>query len=156
MKGCLLGVSKLVIGVTLALFLLSLAGVATARYFMARLSVLPPRPAFSNDNPSGSAPPTSPSPAPEAATPAPTPEPAAAPVEEKPPGSYDAIVVQPVGLILRSGPGTNFDRMGGVDNQDRILVLKTSDDGQWLNIRIPDTGQEGWVKAGNTRAVDGE
>ena len=33
----------------LAFVLLSLAGIATARYFMAKLSVLPPKPVYEND-----------------------------------------------------------------------------------------------------------
>jgi hypothetical protein len=51
MKGCLVGLSKLTLGLTLALLLFTLAGVATARYFMAKLSVLPPKPVFDNDAP---------------------------------------------------------------------------------------------------------
>ena len=44
MKGFFIGLSKLVLGIAIALMLLSMAGVATARYFMGRLSVLPPNP----------------------------------------------------------------------------------------------------------------
>jgi hypothetical protein len=51
MKGFVIGFTKLVFGVAIALLLLSMAGVATARYFMARLSVLPPKPVFENELP---------------------------------------------------------------------------------------------------------
>ncbi|MEB3267213.1 MAG: SH3 domain-containing protein [Leptolyngbya sp.] len=135
--------------------LFSLAGVATARYFMAKLSVLPPKPVFENDAPAIASPDTNPAAStptvPEVAAPAPEePEPAV----DLPPGSYEAVVNQPVGLVLRSGPGTEFDRLGGLDNNTALVVLKTSDDGEWLNVRIPSTGQEGWVKGGNTRRTD--
>ncbi|WP_008308285.1 SH3 domain-containing protein [Leptolyngbya sp. PCC 6406] len=158
MKGCLVGLSKLLLGSFLALVLLSLAGVATARYFMAQLAMLPPKPVFSNDAP----PAVSPSvPSEEAVNGAEeTPpavaetEPEAAPSEPAPPGSYEAVVSQPIGLVLRSGPGTEFERMGGVDHNTPILVLKSSDDGEWLNIRLTSTGQEGWIKAGNSQRRD--
>ena len=157
MKGFLVGLTKLILGVSLAFVLLSLAGVATARYFMAKLSVLPPKPAFNNDavNSNQEAAET---PAPEAEpaqseapTPAPQPEPT--PEPEKPPGSYEAVVVQPIGLVLRSGPGSEYEQLGGVDYNNQVLVLPTSEDGRWLNVRVEDSGQEGWVKAGNTQTL---
>jgi uncharacterized protein YgiM (DUF1202 family) len=157
MKGCLVGLSKLTLGVFMALVLLSLAGVATARYFMAKLSVLPPRPVFSNEAaPPPAAPKTDPlaevseNPAVLAAA-EPTPA-----VPEKPEGSYEAAVTQPIGLVLRSGPGTEHQQLGGVDYNEMLFVLKASDDGQWLNIKLARNGQEGWIKAGNIRRTDGQ
>jgi len=155
MKGFLTGLTKLILGMLLAMVLLSLAGVATARYFMAKLAVLPPRPVFDNDAinaaetleaaPVESAATQSEAIATASTAPPPEPEP------EQPPGSYDAVVVQPIGLVLRAGPGTDYEQLGGVDYNDQVLVLKSSDDGRWLNVRITDSGQEGWVKAGNTQ-----
>ena len=51
MKGFFIGLSKLVLGIAIALMLLSMAGVATARYFMGRLSVLPPKPIYEDETP---------------------------------------------------------------------------------------------------------
>lgn len=154
MKGFFLGIVKLILGVSLALILLSLTGVATARYFMAKLSVLPPRPVFDNDVVAEQPVPSEvtaeqaqpqPSPAqPETANAAP----------ENPPGSYKAVVVQPIGLVLRSGPGTEHQQLGGVDHNEEVLVLESSEDGQWVKVRISDTGHEGWVKAGNTQNMN--
>lgn len=156
MKGCLVGFSKLVLGIGLALFLLSLAGVATARYFMTRLSVLPSKPVFSNEtvasSPSGSESTPSEGDANDAA-PAASPQPSEPAPIERPPNSYDAVVVQPIGLVLRSGPGREFQQLGGIDYNDPVLVIETSGDGEWLNVRIPDTGQEGWIKSGNTQPL---
>ena len=156
MKGCLVGFSKLVLGVCLALFLFSLAGVATARYFMTRLSVLPSKPVFSNEtvaSPTGTEPPASET---ENAT-SPEPTLASTPADsasvERPPNSYDAVVVQPIGLVLRSGPGRDFQQLGGIDYNDMVWVLETSEDGEWLNVRLPETGQEGWIKSGNTQPL---
>ncbi|NER81193.1 MAG: SH3 domain-containing protein [Leptolyngbya sp. SIO1D8] len=154
MKGFLVGLTKLILGVSLALVLLSLAGVATARYFMAKLSVLPPKPVFNNDAVSGqvvaetSATTETVTTSVEAAT---SPPPEVLPEAEKPPGSYDAVVVQPIGLVVRDGPGVQYEQLGGVDYNEQVLVLKTSEDGRWLNVRVESSGQEGWVKAGNTQ-----
>lgn len=151
MKGFFLGLTKLILGIALALVLLSLTGVATARYFMAKLSVLPPRPVFDNDVVAEQPIPTE-APAPSE-TPAPQPE-AAPPTPEKPPGSYTAVVVQPIGLVLRSGPGAEYEQLGGVDYNDQVLVLESSEDGRWMKVRVRTTSQEGWVKAGNTENVN--
>jgi uncharacterized protein YgiM (DUF1202 family) len=153
MKGFVLGLTKLMMGVSLALVLLSLTGVATARYFMAKLSVLPPRPVFENDvvaEPSVSTE-TPPPPQPEAAPPQPE---ANTPSAENPPGSYQAIVVQPIGLVMRSGPGPEHQQLGGVDYNEQVLVLETSPDERWIKIRVGGSGQEGWVKAGNTQNLN--
>lgn len=148
MKAFFLGTSKLILGMALALVLLSLTGVATARYFMAKLSVLPPKPVFENDialQAEAEAPPAVAQPASEAPAP---------PAEEVPPGSYAAVVVQPIGLVLRSGPGAEHPQLGGVDHQDEVLVLETDGSGNWMRVRVGETGQEGWVKAGNTQNLD--
>ena len=148
MKGFLGGLAKLVLGISLAFILLSLGGIATARYFMAKLSVLPPRPVFDNDAVSSQ---SAPEGAPE--TPAESGTEAAA-EPEIPPGSYGAVVTQPIGLVVRSGPGAEHEQLGGVDFNDEVLVLQASEDGNWLNVRIRESGQEGWVKAGNTRNLN--
>lgn len=155
MKGFVLAVTKLIFGVSLSFVLLSLTGIATARYFMAKLSVLPPKPVFENDIALGTAE-TLP---PEAEVPAP-----AAPVPEtamvtptaldNPPGSYEAVVMQPIGLVLRGGPGAEHQQLGGIDYQDKVLVLETDEAGLWMRVRVLESGQEGWVKAGNTQNLN--
>ncbi|MBD2259784.1 SH3 domain-containing protein [Pseudanabaena sp. FACHB-2040] len=154
MKGFLTGLSKLVLGVVTALLLLSLAGVATARYFMARLAVLPPKPAFENDA-LPQPPQTQAGEAEAAAAPAeaaPTPDPPPTPELEE--GAYEAVVVQPIGLVLREGPGTTFAQLGGIDNNDAVVVLEESPDNQWVKVRVTENGQEGWIKAGNIRKTE--
>lgn len=149
MKGFLVGLSKLVLGVVIALLMLSLAGVATARYFMARLAVLPSRPIFENDAlPAAQANASAPTAA-AAPTPTPTPTPA-----ELPAGAYSAVVTQPIGLVLREGPGTTFAQLGGIDYNAKVVVLETSPDKQWLKVRLSEGSQEGWIKAGNVRKTE--
>ncbi|MEA5448192.1 SH3 domain-containing protein [Leptolyngbya sp. CCNP1308] len=156
MKGFFLGLSKLILGVAIALILLSMAGVATARYFMGRLSVLPPKPLYGDEMPA-----PEPEAAPEtAAEPAVEPPPEPAPVAEAPldpalePGAYNATVVQPIGLVMREGPGVEFPQVGGVDVNEAVVVLEEPADQSWVKVRVVSNGQEGWVKAGNTRRTE--
>lgn len=76
--------------------------------------------------------------------------------EELPAGAYRAKVTWSTGLSLRSEPGQEAERVGGVEYNSEIIVLKTSDDGDWQQVRLPGSQQEGWVKAGNVEKVTGE
>ncbi|MGB3199898.1 MAG: SH3 domain-containing protein [Nodosilinea sp.] len=152
MKGFFVGLSKLILGVAIALILLSMAGVATARYFMGRLSVLPPKPLYGDEMPTEAeaAAESVPAPVPPEAAPAVEPPPEAA-LE---PGAYEAVVVQPIGLVMREGPGVEFPQVGGVDVNEAVVVLEEPTDQDWVKVRVVTNGQEGWVKAGNTRRVE--
>lgn len=153
MKGFFIGLSKLILGVVIALILLSMAGVTTARYFMGRLSVLPPKPLYGDEMPTeaetaAEAAPETPAAAVEAAPVEPPPEPALEP------GAYEAVVVQPIGLVMREGPGVEFPQVGGVDVNEAVVVLEEPADQDWVKVRVVTNGQEGWVKAGNTRRAE--
>lgn len=157
MKQFLIGLSKIILGVLTAFILLSLAGVATARYFMGRLSMLPPRPTFENDvlTPNVQ---TAPTPTPSSSVNS-LPNPQFANIEATPtstlePGAYRAIVIQPIGLVIREEPSTAARQVGGVDYDTEVIVLEDSEDKRWIHIRVADTGQAGWVKAGNTRQLE--
>jgi uncharacterized protein YgiM (DUF1202 family) len=160
MKGFFIGLSKLILGVAIALMLLSMAGVATARYFMGRLSVLPPKPLYGEEAPTPPAEPAAPPAAPAApeaqaevpAETAPGVEPPPEPALE--PGAYEAVVVQPIGLVMREGPGVEFPQTGGVDVNEAIVVIEEPTDQSWIKVRVVANGQEGWVKAGNTRPTE--
>ena len=58
-------------------------------------------------------------PQPESPSPEPAPESIAEPEPpsepEVPEGAYNAEVIQPIGLVMREGPGTSFPQVGGVD-----------------------------------------
>ncbi|PSR16396.1 SH3 domain-containing protein [filamentous cyanobacterium CCP3] len=156
MKGFFIGFSKLVLGVAIALILLSMAGVATARYFMGRLSVLPPKPLYGDEMPTATeAVPEAAPEAPAAAAPEATAPPEAAPPEPAlEPGAYEAVVVQPIGLVMREGPGVEFPQVGGVDVNEAVVVLEEPADQDWVKVRVVSNGQEGWVKAGNTQRTE--
>lgn len=82
------------------------------------------------------------------------------PVEEKketdniPDGAYKAKVTWSTGLSLRAQPSKDAERVGGIDYNTEIIVLTTSNDNQWQKVRIPTSGVEGWVKAGNTAKIE--
>jgi hypothetical protein len=145
-------VIRFISGVLLAIALLFLAGAGVTRYLIGRLSVPPERPVFENEQPqpvADSAPaseapeappaPTDPPPSPEASpSPSPTPEET----------SYNARVIQPIGLILRAEPSQDSAQVGGLEYNTEVRVVEESTDGGW--IRVEGNGMEGWVRAGNT------
>lgn len=153
MKNFFLGLSKFILGIILAMLIMSLAGAAMVRYFMARSAEPPERPIYDNDLPedraaagSSQEPSQESSQEPESEA-----QPAAADSEPEteaaPAGSYTAYVTQPVGLILRDGPGTEYTNIGGVGYEASLTVLE--EENGWLKVQLS-SGQEGWVKDGNT------
>lgn len=148
MKNFLLGLSKFVLGIILAMLIVSLAGLSMAKYFMTRMSEPPDRPTYENDLPEDRPVQRPPSdPAPTADDAAETEAAAEDEAEESlPEGAYRAVVNQPVGLIVRSGPGTDYEQIGGLEYQQGVKVL--SEESGWLKITL-DNGEEGWVKGGN-------
>jgi hypothetical protein len=169
----LVGLAKFLTGFVLAMAILFFAGASTARYLIDRLTAPPPKPVFPNDLPEQPANLDTPEPAsaeaPEAeasdtpstdaseasvaeVVPAPSPSPSPSPA--LPADAYRARVTQPIGLIIRQGPGTDTSQVGGVDYNQELIVLGTSADGEWLQVRMVGGGLEGWVKAGNTEQLD--
>ena len=51
MKNFLIGLSKFVLGIILAMLIMSLAGLSMVRYFMTRMVEPPDRPSYENDLP---------------------------------------------------------------------------------------------------------
>ena len=77
-----------------------------------------------------------------------------APLEiELPPNAYRATVTWPEGLSLRAEPDIDAERIGGIGTKATIFILENSTDGNWQRVQLPWNGQEGWVKAGNTRKL---
>ncbi|XTZ11456.1 MAG: SH3 domain-containing protein, partial [cyanobacterium endosymbiont of Rhopalodia inflata] len=74
--------------------------------------------------------------------------------EDLPSGAYKASVIWPNGLSLRAEPGEDAQRIGGLDYKDEVIILKTSLDGGWQNVRLSGNAQEGWVKAGNVQKIE--
>lgn len=81
----------------------------------------------------------------------PEPEPPLENESELPADAYRAVVTWPEGLSLRSEPTANSGRVGGISADASIIILEESADGNWQRVRLPWSGQEGWVKAGNVR-----
>ncbi len=153
------GLVKFIIGFFLAIVLLAVGGGATAYYFLTKLSTPPPKPVYANDKPEvkakaspGAVKTTSAS----SAQPNPTPTPSAAPAKVLEPGAYTARVTWREGLSLREAPTLEANRVGGVGYNQRIVVIKESDDKRWQQIRLEEGEQQGWIKAGNIERVDTE
>jgi uncharacterized protein YgiM (DUF1202 family) len=147
----LVGLTKFIFGVAIALLVISLAGAATARYFLTQLSTLPERPVYDNDAPvATSAPAEQQASAPPAEQPAPA-EPQTESAEPKPESLYKVIVTYGAGLLVRTGPGADAATIDGVDYDETVEVLEES--GRWYKVRT-NSGIEGWIKGqGNTRRL---
>lgn len=84
----------------------------------------------------------------------PSPTPQASPEAEKeelPAGAYKARVTWSDGLSLRGNPSSEAERIGGLGYNARVIILST--EGQWQKVRIPSSGQEGWIKSGNVEKI---
>jgi hypothetical protein len=165
------GFTKFILGFFLAIAVLIGGGAAIALYFMNRTGVPPAKPVFSNDSPSvkaqapkatesgrsttltpGTKAESSPS-----STSTPSESPIATPSPKPlPSGAYRGRVSWAEGLSLRSQPNQEAERIGGVGFNQKIIILEESDDKAWQKIRLEGSEQEGWVKAGNTKKVDGQ
>jgi hypothetical protein len=137
----LVGLSKFLLGFTLAVAILLGAGVIFTNFVIGRLSSLPARPTFPNDaQPKAVAAKASASPAPVEAAP-------------EPAEGYAAKVTQPIGLLLRAEPSADSNEIDGVAFEEEVTVLETSADGGWQKIKLAN-GSEGWVKGGNTEKLN--
>ncbi|TAE56000.1 MAG: SH3 domain-containing protein [Nostocales cyanobacterium] len=155
------GFLKLILGFVLAIAVLLGSGLTIALYFVNRTGVAPEKPLFANDNPQ-----TKPKTEKPKATPVkdtskntstpettPTPTPTETP-KTLPPGAYKATVTWPQGLSIRDKPGSDASSIGGVGGNQTVIILEESEDKKWQKIRIEETEQEGWVKAGNTKKIE--
>lgn len=144
MKNFLLGLSKFVLGIILAMLVMSIAGLSMARYFMTRMVEAPERPIYENDLPEAQRPrPSAPQVSSDAEveeSSAPEPEVESEPAEISSEDSYSAYVT--ADLNLRAGPGTSYDPIGGLNQDEGITVI--GEENGWLNVILSD-GSEGWV-----------
>ncbi|MBE9177593.1 SH3 domain-containing protein [Oculatella sp. LEGE 06141] len=150
------GLTKFLLGFTLAIALLFFTGASITRYLITRLTTPPPKPIFANDNPADiePSPVASQSPAePVEPSPAATPSPSPSPSPDEP-GAYQARVTQPIGLVIRQDPNRDAEQIGGVEYEQELTVLSESSDGEWLRVRLSGSGVEGWVRAGNTERAE--
>jgi hypothetical protein len=148
----LINLIKFLLGFTLAIALIGLGGVLVARYLITQLTTPPPRPAFANDKPLTTTK-TSAASKPASTQSAQAPDDSSTePALE--PGAYQARVVQPIGLILRDGPGRDSNQIGGIEYNSRVVVLEESPDKAWQRVRLENSDRSGWVKAGNTERVN--
>ena len=138
---------QFILGFILALIILAGGSVAAALYFVTKLTALPPRPSFTNDQPVVTAT--------QAESPGGTTgEGSAGSDDALPPNAYRAKVIWPDGLILRDRPGYEANSIGGLDFNAQVVVLETSSDNEWEKVRIEGSGQAGWIKCGNTERLN--
>jgi hypothetical protein len=157
MKNFLIGLSKFVLGIILAMLIMSLAGLSMARYFMTRMVEQPDRPTYENDLPedqrpaakssgksSGKSDDSSAAKQSEAEPAAATQTDADAPKPEEDTAQEGYKGYATTNLNVRSGPGTSYDSIGGVGIEENVTVV--DEEGGWLKVQLSD-GTEGWVSS---------
>ena len=140
----LFGIVKFLIGFVIALTLVVAGGMASARYFITQMTNPPPKPIFPNDRQTSST---------ENST-RPRRSGTTSSSESLPPGAYEARVTWPEGLILRDRPSYDAVRIGGIAYNGRVIILGESSDKVWQQVRLEYSSQEGWIKGGNTTAIN--
>lgn len=75
-------------------------------------------------------------------------------IPDSPTENYKAFVSWSGGLSLRAEPSTQSARLGSLPYKAEIMVLGTSDDGNWQRVKVISTDQEGWIKAGNIEKME--
>jgi|SRR5579883_784679 uncharacterized protein YgiM (DUF1202 family) len=161
----ILNILKFVLGFLLAIVILAAGSFVAALYVMNRTSIPPAKPIFANDKPLKKV--QQPTPKAEAAnpkatrqakipaqnSPSPTPTPSAS-LKPLPAGAYQARITWNQGLVLRSEPNSDAERIGGVGFNQKVFVLERSPDKAWQKIRVEGSAKEGWIKSGNTKQID--
>jgi hypothetical protein len=167
----LFGILKFVTGILIALALLFIGGAAAGRYLITRLTAPPAKPIFAEEQvsqPSDTATVAGSSETPAASssegqdsaseplqvfTEPVAPEPELSP-DESATSQANARIIQPIGMVLRQGPNQGSTQIGSLYYNDEVIVLGTSADGEWQQVQLPGSGVEGWIKAGNTEALN--
>jgi len=143
----LYGFFKFLVGFILAILLLAGASAAAVLYFAAKLTRMPEKPIFTNEKPVVQKVSTSPQ--------ATVGTNSAESTNELDPGTYRAIVIEPIGLILRDTPSRNSNRIGGISYQEEVIVLEETSDQRWQKVRVDDGSDRiGWVSGGNTERLN--
>lgn len=62
---------------------------------------------------------------------------------------YKGTVNSGIGLVLRSEPSQDGNKIGGADYNATLSVLKESPDREWVYVRQENTQEEGWIRTGN-------
>jgi Bacterial SH3 domain len=143
---------KVFAGLFLAIALLAGGGLMAAQYLITKLSAPPPKPIYPNDKPIAKTKPpqTKPVAIEKPIDSSNSVEMAAKPL---PANAFEARVTQPIGLILRDAAGLDAGQIGGIEYNEKVVVLETSTDGDWQKVRLQPSDREGWIKAGNIEKI---
>ena len=150
------GLIRVLTGFSLAIAVLVGGGYFAAQYLITQFTALPPKPTFPNDKPATKPKPVATEekpvpPAPPAPQASASPSPTAAP---NPKVGYQARVKLSEGLNLRDKPSRDGGRVGGLDYNDRVVVLEETPDKEWQKIRSEGGNLEGWIKSGYTERIN--
>ncbi|PSF38100.1 peptide-binding protein [Aphanothece hegewaldii CCALA 016] len=145
------GFLQFIIGFILGVVLLAGASAAVAYVILSKMSSPPDKPLFAEEKKQQALAKKATTTEPNKAATNPVTE--VKSLEDIPTGTYKAFVSWSDGLSLRAEPSTEAARLGSLGYKAEIMVLGTSDDGNWQRVKVISTNQEGWIKAGNIEKV---
>lgn len=153
------GLAKFLIGFFLAIAILLGAGVAAAYYILEKFATIPSKPIFPEELPKPPVAKSKKLSTAAAKSKSPSAAQSSASKSDKPPtqlepGAYKARVTWPQGLSMRSEPNLDGERVGGIQYNERVVVLEESSDKKWQRVRQENSDQKGWVRAGNLEKAD--
>ncbi len=151
------GLAKFVVGFLAGVVLLLLGSVAAGFFLFSTLSATPPKPVFPEEEQPKKLASINTKSSTVAATNSKlvsTTVASASPSASPEPGAYKARVKWQSGLSMRSEASYESSKVGGVAYNQEVVVIQDSDDKQWQKVRVVETNEEGWVKAGNLERAD--
>ncbi|HEY9695026.1 MAG TPA: SH3 domain-containing protein [Oculatellaceae cyanobacterium] len=158
-----MSLAKFVVGFLAGVVLLLFGSAAAGLFLFSTLSATPPKPVFPEEKQQKKVTNTNTKSSTVAATnsrlvsttvASPSPSPSASQEPQLEPGAYKARVKWQSGLSMRSEANFESNKVGGVAYNQEVVVLQDSDDKQWQKVRVVETNEEGWVKAGNLERAD--
>lgn len=152
------GLAKLILGILAGITLLAAAGGATAYYFLTKLSVVPRKPIFAEEQPkskpllkgkNSAAKGKQRLASKSSSTPTSSETPSSAPETDSETGLYKGRISWREGVSLREEASRSSNRVGGIEYNKPVIVLEESEDKKWVLVREENGDQRGWVRAPN-------
>jgi hypothetical protein len=136
---------QLFLGILTGLLGLSaIAGGVGYYLFITQISTHPPKPVFAEER-EGS----------KTAVSTKSPSPLPNEIQKLAPEAYNVKVTGQNGLSLQKAADPNAEKISSLAANDKVAIVKTSDDGQWVLVQPEKDNIQGWLKANNVEKIDG-
>ncbi len=136
---------QLFLGILTGLLGLSaIAGGVGYYLFITQISTHPPKPVFAEEREGSKT---------AVSTKSPSPLPNA--IQKLAPEAYNAKVTGQNGLSLQKEADPNAEKLSSLALNDKVAIVKTSDDGKWVLVQPEKDNIQGWIEAANVQKTAG-